>query len=234
MSTLKNIKLAHTEYNDIVPSTKAAIKFRPFRVSEEKMLLIASESKDTQQMSNAMKSIINNCAGVECDTLPFYDVEYLFTKIRSKSVGENVNITYPCEKCDEENELAIELDKVYVSENTNESNEVKIDDNLVFVLVEPTIGMMALHNPDEVEIENIINMLANGISQVQNGEEVIDVTPKDVPDIKALIEQLTSEQFKKLSDYYENIPKTSLDYEFKCSKCSTINKSTLTGMQNFF
>ena len=94
--------------------------------------------------------------------------------------------------------------------------------------------MMALHTPDEVEIENIINMLANGISQVQNGEEIIDVTPKDVPDIKALIEQLTSEQFKKLSDYYENIPKTSLDYEFTCSKCSTINKSTLTGMQNFF
>lgn len=234
MGAIKNIKLAQPEYSDEVPSTKEKITYRPFRVAEEKVLLVAAESKDTVQMATAMKNIIGSCTGLDANTLTFYDIEYLFTKIRSKSVGESVVVKVKCENCQHENDIEIALDTVYVEDNPDFTDEIIINDELVFIMHPPKIEMLHAYDEKRNEVDNVIEIFANTIKQIQNNGEVLEVTEADIPDLRELLEQLSTDQFKILNNYYDSIPKSHIDYEFTCSSCSHINKEKLTGMQNFF
>ena len=232
--SLKNIKLKTPEYDDVLPSTDSPIKFRPFTVAEEKLLLIASESKDTKQVSNSMKQIIVNCTSQNPSILPYYDVEYLFTKIRSKSVGEQTQIVSKCESCEEDNEVSIQLDDVKVIKNENHNKTIKISDELVFVFDDPTIDTISSYDENTNSVDNIVSMICETVKQVQMNEEINDVTPADKEDLKGLLEQLTTDQFQKISGFFDTMPKAVIDYEFECSKCKHINKARVEGMHNFF
>jgi len=234
MGAIKNIKLAQPEYSDVVPSSKEKFTYRPFRVAEEKILLVAAESKDSVQMATAMKNIIGSCTGLDAENLTFYDIEYLFTKIRSKSVGESVNVTIKCNKCEGDNQIEIQLDTVYVQENEELKPEIVISDELVFVMHPPKIDMLHSFQEGRSEVDNVIEIFTNTIAQIQNNGEIIDVTETDKDDLRELLNQLNSDQFVTLNNYYESIPKAHIDYEFECTHCKHINKESLTGMQSFF
>jgi len=232
--SLKNIKLKTPEYDDKVPSTEENIKFRPFTVAEEKLLLIASESSDNKQIADSMRKIITNCTGIDASTLTYYDIEYLFTKIRSKSVGEVAKLKFSCEKCETENEVGVELDKVYIKRTEDHTNIIKLDENLIFVLKEPQLEALGLYDDDKNSVDNIVNIICNSLKNVQLDDEIIEVNASEIEDAKNLVEQLTSDQFKKISSFFDTMPKTNIDLEFTCSHCSEINKKTLEGMHNFF
>tara|TARA_R110002153_G_scaffold29711_3_gene91083 strand:+ start:770 stop:1471 length:702 start_codon:yes stop_codon:yes gene_type:complete len=232
--SLKNIRLKTPEYEDIVPSTGESVKYRPFTVAEEKLLLIASESSDNKQIADSMRKIITNCTGLDTNTIAYYDIEYLFTKIRSKSVGEIATVKFNCEKCEAENDIGIELDKVKISKTEGHTNSIKLDDNLVFVMKDPQLEVLSMYDENKNSVDNIVEIICNSIKNVQLDDEIIEVSSADITDAKNLVEQLTSDQFKMLSAFFDTMPKTSIDIEYECIKCSEINKKNLEGMHNFF
>lgn len=232
--SLKNIRLKTPEYDDKVPSTEENIKFRPFTVGEEKLLLIASESKENKQIADSMRKIITNCTGVDASTLTYYDIEYLFTKIRSKSVGEVATVKFKCTKCEGENDVGVELDKVKVLKNDNHFKSIKLDENLVFVMKEPQLEVLGLYDDNKNSVENVIEIVSNSLDQVQLDDEIIKVDSSETEDVKNLIEQLTSDQFQKVSSFFDTMPKTTIDLEYECIHCSEINTKRLEGMHNFF
>ena len=232
--SLKNIKLKTPEYEDILPSNNSPVKFRPFTVAEEKLLLIASESKDPKQVSSSMKKIITNCSGLNPSTIPYYDVEYLFTKIRSKSVGEKTEITAKCRHCETDNDVELELDKVRVTKSDNHNNNIQINDNLVFVMSDPTIDSISSFDEKNNSVDNVISLICESVRQVQMDEEIIEVVPTEKEDLKNILNQLTTDQFQKISTYFNNMPKAVIEYEYECSNCKQLNKEVVEGMHNFF
>ena len=182
--SLKNIRLKTPEYEDIVPSTGESVKYRPFTVAEEKLLLIASESSDNKQIA--------------------------------------------------ENDIGIELDKVKISKTEGHTNSIKLDDNLVFVMKDPQLEVLSMYDENKNSVDNIVEIICNSIKNVQLDDEIIEVSSADITDAKNLVEQLTSDQFKMLSAFFDTMPKTSIDIEYECIKCSEINKKNLEGMHNFF
>jgi len=232
--SLKNIKLKTPEYNDTLPSTKAAVKFRPFTVAEEKLLLIASESKDNKQIADSMRKIINNCTGLDSNNITYYDIEYLFTKIRAKSVGEVTFVKFNCSHCEHENEVEIELDKVDIARTEGHSNTIKIEDNLIFIMKEPQLEILSLYDDNKNSVDNTLEIIANSLKTVQVDDEVIEVNPSEVKEAINLIEQLTSDQFKKINSFFDTMPKTFIDINYNCSNCSELVEQRLEGMHNFF
>jgi len=232
MSQLKNIKLSTPTYREIVPSNKKEIKIKPFKVGDEKVLLIAVESDDTKQIVDSLKRVVDNCVdGEEVENLSSYDLEYLFLKIRSKSVGETSKINVKCPSCDTANEFTVDLQQLEVRGLENFNTTIKINDELVFEMSQPKIDFFV---DLDSGIESIMNYIVKSVKTVYYGEEVIEITDADHEDIQNIIEQLTSEQFSKIQDYVTSIPKVSYDVNYTCKHCSTETNTVLEGMSDFF
>lgn len=231
--SLKNIKLSTPTYEDKVPSTGKKVKIMPFRVGDEKTLLIAAQSEDSRQMISALKSVIKNCVkGIEVDDLTPYDLEYLFIKLRAKSVGETATIGVACQSCEVNNELPIDLTSVKVSENKNKSDLIKIEDNLAFKMKYPEAEELV--DIDFNDPASIMNVVAMTVEQVYHGEEVIDIDDTDREDLIGLIESMTTAQFETLQDFFMNMPRIYKDIEFTCGSCGQENKVKLEGLASFF
>jgi len=232
MSQLKNIKLNTPLYSEIVPSTNKEVKIKPFKVGDEKVLLIASESEDKNQMVESLKRVMMNClVGEEVNNLTSYDVEYLFLKIRSKSVGETAKIGAKCSECETQNEVVVDLDEVKVINLENRNNKIKVTDELFFEMKDPDVDKV---NQIENTTEGILKYVSMLVHKVYYGEEVIDVNATDVQDVLDIIEQLTADQFANLQEYVANIPKLSHEISYTCKHCNTNNKLKMEGLSDFF
>ena len=153
MSQLKNIKINTPTYREIIPSNKTEVKITPFKVGDEKVLLLASESKDVAQMVDGLKSVISNCVdGIGVNELASFDVEYLFLKIRAVSVGETADIMMTCPECETANEVKIDLTKVELRGLEEFKTNIKITDDLMFKMKTPDIDSFskAENNPDSI------------------------------------------------------------------------------------
>lgn len=232
MSQLKNIKLATPTYKEIIPSTKKEVTISPFKVGDEKVLLIASESKDVVQMVSSLKTVINNCVeGEVVENLSSFDVEYLFLKIRAVSVGETANLMLACKECETANEFSVDLSALEVRGIEDFNKNVKLTDDLAFEMSTPDIETLAKADSSP---ESIINFVAANVKNVFYGEETIEVTPDQVEDVVDIINQLTAAQFSDLQKYILSIPKVSYDVEFDCKHCEAKNQNTLEGLSDFF
>lgn len=232
MSQLKNIKINTPTYREIIPSNKTEVNITPFKVGDEKVLLLASESKDVNQMVDGLKSVISNCVdNIQVNDLASFDVEYLFLKIRAVSVGETADIMMTCSECETANEVKVDLTKIELRGLEEFKTNIKITDDLMFKMKTPNIDSFskAENNPD-----SIINFIAGNVEKVFYGEETIDVGPNEIPDVEDIINQLTSVQFSDLQNYVLKIPKVSYDTEYTCKHCSTVNTNTLEGLSDFF
>ena len=233
MGALSGIKLTTPTYQDEIPSTKTKVKIRPFRVGDEKTLLVASQSEDLKEMADALKSIVLNCVeNVKLEDLTSYDIEYLFLKIRSKSVGETSTVGIYCKSCDATNEIKIELENVSVDIPAEHSHFVKIEENIAFGMKDPDIDEIL--NNDLDDPESFSKIIMSAIKMVYHGEEVIEITEGDKQELEELIDNMTAKQFEKVKDYFETMPRLRKKIDFVCGSCGENNEQVLEGLSSFF
>lgn len=220
------------KYEMIVPSTGKKVKFRPYLVREEKILLMASESGDINQIMNAVIDTVAACIqeDISRDSLTTFDLEYLFIKIRSKSVGENVSINLNCSECGEPNQLVIDLEEVKCSKAKKKAL-IKIDDKISVEMKYPSYGSIDL-NVTEDELGFAI--LTNSISAVLTEEERIDISEESDESVRNFLESMTKQQFEKLAEFLEDMPQVKHNVIFDCVGCAYNNNIEIKGMQSFF
>ncbi len=234
-------KIATPTYDLELPSTKQKIKFRPFLVKEEKLLVLALESEDTKQITNAIKTVIKSCIstrGVKVEDLPTFDIEFLFLNIRGKSVGEEVEIsiiapddgTTPIP-------VSINLDDIKVVEDENHTKQIRLDDSLMMEMKYPSLDQFIKNNFDQVDTSNVdksFELIASCIDKIYNEEEVwstADCTKKEVVEF---LNQMSSTQFKDVEKFFETMPKLSHTLEVVNPVTDVASVVVLEGLSSFF
>ena len=229
-------KIAAPSYELTVPSTEKTVKFRPFLVKEEKLLLLANESDEETEMIGAIRQIITNCTfeKLNVDDLALFDLEYVFLKIRAKSVGEVVNLKLLCEDDGETYaDVTINLDDVGIVWNEEHTNHIEMTDDIGLMMRYPQFDLIDMGGQGG-ETEYIFKMIKSCINQVYEGETIHERSDFTDKDLDAFIESLTSEHFQKLQVFFETMPRLRHEVKFKNPKTKKQNKMTLEGMQSFF
>ncbi len=234
-------QLNTVKYDMVIPSTGQQIKYRPFVVREEKVLLTSLESGDAQQITNAMRDIVEVCTfkEVSVKSLAMFDLEYIFLKLRSKSVGENAEIGIKCsnEECGHMNPVTINLDAVELQGDPMAKATVALTDEVGVTLNYPTVQRLEdvmKGSTTENQIDLVIGMIAASIESIYDASSVypaVDSTPQELIDF---IDSLNKEQFSKLQDFFNNFPKLKEEINFTCEKCGTENNQVLEGLNDFF
>ena len=229
-------KIATPFYEMKLPSSGATIKYRPFLVKEEKLLLMAMESGEQTEISNVMKQIIGNCTDnkVDVESIPMFDIEYLFLQLRIKSIDDFAEISLKCQECQESFTSKIDLKTVGVK-GAKEKQDFKIQltSDVGMIMKYPTLDMMEnMKAGDEKKSAFIFNTITKCVASIYDEEQVYDDFTKE--EIDEFVESLPQEQFKKISDFFENMPKLQHTVKYSCPKCSKKNKITITGLQDFF
>lgn len=233
-------KIAAPKYELTVPSTGERVKYRPYLVKEEKLLMIAVESKDEGQMMNALKDVISGCTEgkVKPDKLKPFDLEYIFLQLRSKSVGENAKILVKCTHCETRNEVIIDLNEIEVKGEMIDEMNIKLTDNVGMVLKYPSIKEIqrnqASNKGKKNQTDLALSSITSMISSIYEGEEVYLAENETQQSLTDFIESLSSDQFKKIYEFVSKMPKVTHKAEFKCVKCSEQNDVVLEGLQSFF
>ena len=223
-----------------LPSSGKTIKYRPFLVKEEKLLVIALESEDTQQITSAIKAVISDCIlskDVKIELLPTFDIEYLFLNIRGKSVGEVVEVNIVCPDDGEtEVKVSISLDDIQVVRDEEHTKTVKLDETYFMDMRYPSLDQFIRNNFEfeNPDMDQSFELIGSCIDKIYDNEEVWstdDVTPQEVKDF---LEQLNSTQFKEIEKFFSTMPKLSHTIDVKNPKTKKKSKVTLEGLSSFF
>ena len=228
-------KIVAPTYELEVPSTKEKITYRPFLVKEEKILLLAQEAGEESDILNAIKEIINNCTyeQLKVENLALFDLEYIFLNIRSKSVGEKIELKLLCEDDGETYaNVEIDLDKVKVNFPKNHTNTLQLTDSISLVMRYPE--MSSLNLTTDSDTETIFHMIKNSIGQIIDGETIYEQVDFTDEDLDAFIESLSSEHFKDIQNFFETMPKLRQEVKFKNPNTKKQNKVILEGLNSFF
>jgi hypothetical protein len=230
-------------YTMVVPSTGETVKYRPFLVKEEKALLIAQQSEDMLTMVDTLKGVIKSCVidKINVDKLATFDLEYMFMIIRGKSVGETVELVFPCDEDHGElNEKArsnvtIDLSTITVEKGEGHTNKIDLFDNVGVVMKYPTVDILKkLQVLDEEDLDKVFDIMALSIDYIYQGEELFYGNEQTPAELKQFIENLTSEQFVKLQKFFETMPKIKKEIVYDCPVCGKHHKKMLEGIQSFF
>lgn len=224
-------------YNIVIPSTNKKAKFRPLNVKEERALLTAHESEDTATMVNTLNQVVKNCLIPSPDKFTNFDLEYIFTQIRSKSVGETATLIFSCdgEECaDVKLPITISLDKVKLVHHPEHKDTIKITDDIVIKLkypsVEELIEVEMIDDPEESQMKAI----CAAVDSVFVKDEIIKAEEETPEAIFSFINNLTREQYKPLSKFFETIPYVAVDVAYRCPKCQKQHSREIKGLENFF
>ena len=234
-------KIATPTYELELPSTEQTIKFRPFLVKEEKLLVIALESEDTKQITNAIKTVIKNCIetkGIKVETLPTFDIEYLFLNIRAKSVGEEIDVNIICPD-DEETSVSVKInvDEIKIQTNEDHTNKIKLDDTLMIEMKYPSLEQFIKNNFDisnNSAIDQSFELVASCVDKIYNEDEVwaaADVTKKELMDF---LDQMNTSQFKQIEKFFETMPKLSHTIKVTNPNTEVESEVVLEGLSSFF
>jgi len=233
--------IATPTYELELPSTGQTIKYRPFLVKEEKLLVLALESDSTKEISTAIKSVLKNCIqtrGVKIETLPTFDIEYLFLNIRGKSIGEEieVNLIAPDDGTTSV-PVKINIDDIKVQKKEGHNKTIKLDDSLMMEMKYPSLEQFIKSNFDfsnESGMDQSFELIATCIDKIYNEEEVwttSDCTKKEITDF---LEQMNSIQFKEIEKFFETMPKLSHEITFTNPKTKVESTVVLEGLSSFF
>lgn len=234
-------KIAAPTYELELPSTKQKIRYRPFLVKEEKLLVLALESENTKEITNAIKAVLKNCIstrGVKVETLPTFDIEYLFLNIRGKSVGEEVevNIIAPDDGVTQV-PVKIDLDEIKVQENEEHNKQIKIDDTLMMEMKYPSLEQFILNNFDFNEDNNIdrsFDLISSCVDKIYSEDEVWSCDDVPKAEIVDFLGQMNSTQFKGIEKFFETMPKLSHKVEIYNPKTKVKSTVVLEGLSSFF
>jgi hypothetical protein len=226
-------------YELAVPSTDEKIKFRPFLIKEEKILLIAMESGANEDVIQAVKTIVSECTfhKLKLGEMPMFDVEYIFLQIRSKSVGEVSKLKLLCQD-DGKTYANVELDlnEVNVQVDDSHTNKIELSDEMGVIMQYPTIDSFSAAGISEIGAENMLDVIASGIAQIydKGGEEVYDSKDSTKKELIEFIEQLNTTQFQDIQKFYDTMPKLKHTITVKNPKTEKENIVTLSGLADFF
>ena len=224
-----------------LPSTGKKVKYRPFLVKEEKLLVLALESEDTKQITTAIRTVLKNCIqtrGVKVENLPTFDIEYLFLNIRGKSVGEEVevNLIAPDDGVTEV-PVTISIDDIEIQKNNDHNNKVKLDESLVMEMKYPSLDQFIKSNFDfteETNMDQSFDLIASCIDKIYNEEEVWSAADCTKKEVKDFLEQMNSMQFKEIEKFFETMPKLSHSVTFTNPKTKVKSTVVLEGLSAFF
>ena len=234
-------KVSTPTYELELPSTGQTIEYRPFLVREEKLLVLSLESEDMKEITKAIKTVIKSCIktkNIKVESLPTFDIEYLFLNIRGKSVGEQVEVKITAPDDGETPiDVTINIDDIKVKKNDKHTNKIKIDDNLIMEMKYPSLDQFIKSNFDFSEGNNIdqsFDMIADCVDKIYNQEEVwstADVTKKEVVEF---LEQLNTMQFKEIEQFFDTMPRLSHEVKVKNPKTKVQSTVVLEGLASFF
>jgi hypothetical protein len=232
-------KIGIPTYELELPSTGKTIKYRPFVVKEEKVLLLALESEDDKEIKNAVKDLIKNCvqSRIKVDDLPSFDLEYIFLKIRAASVSEEISMMVTCQDDNTTQvEAKININDVKVFKPESHTNKIMLDDHTGIVMNYP--GMDRFIDSEflnkDIKTDEVFDFIADSVDQIFNEEEVWDSSTTSKKEMKEFVETLTAKQFEVIQNFYETMPR--LLHKFKVTNPNTGEESeyTIEGLQNFF
>ena len=236
-------KIATPSYELELPSTGKTIQYRPFLVKEEKLLVIALESEDTKQITNAIKAVIKSCVltkGIKVEALPTFDIEYLFLNIRGKSVGEDIDVNLICPDDNEtEVSVSVNLDDIKVQKPEGHSNQIKLDNNLMMELKYPSLNEFIKNNFDPNDtsknpMDQSFDLIGSCINKIYNQDEVwaaADCSKKEITDF---LDSMNSSQFKEVEKFFETMPKLSHTLKVFNPKTNVESDVVLEGLASFF
>ena len=232
-------KLNTPTYELEVPSTDEKIKYRPFLVKEEKILLMAMESKDNAQIINAVKDIVKSCTfdKVDVSTMPMFDMEYIFLNIRAKSVGEISKLKILCPD-DKKTYASVDLDltKVEVQVGDDHTNKIELTDDMGLIMTYPTIDSFLDSGIETITANNMLDIIGSCILQIyeKNGEKVYQGKDQTKKELTEFIEQMNSGQFRKVQSFFDTMPKLTHTVKVKNPKTKKTSEVKLTGLNDFF
>jgi len=231
-------KIAKISHELVIPSSGKKIKFRPFLVKEEKVLILAQESGSQIEMAKAIKEVIEACVisrGFKIDELATFDIEYLFLNIRGKSVGESVEVLVTCPD-DEVTQVPVTifLDEIKVIFDENHTREIKLDDTYSIQMKYPTMEMVMNSDVDNISVEQSLELIASCIGQIYSEEESFSGSDSTTEELVAWIEELEPKQFSKIEEFFTTMPKLSHTIKVVNPETTVTNEILLEGLGSFF
>ena len=232
-------KLGVRTYELILPSTGKTVKYRPFLVKEEKLLLLAMESDNEKEVVSAVKNLLKNCivSRIKIDQLPSFDLEYVFLKIRAASVGEVIEMTVTCTDDSETTTTAnIDLSTIEVEKSDDHSTKIMLNDDTGIIMKYPSMDRFIesqFLNKD-IRTEEVFDFIAENIDSIFQGEEVYDSTTTTKKEFREFVEKLTSKQFESIQHFYETMPKLTHSFSVVNPNTGVECEYTIEGLQSFF
>ena len=233
-------KITTAEYELKLPSNGKTVKYRPFLVREEKILILSLESQDQKQISNAVKQVLKECVltkGIKIDTLPSFDIEYLFLNIRGKSVGETIELIVTCgDDGVTEVPVTVSIDDIKVVKDDDHSPDIELADGYTVKMKYPSLSQFVETNfqdDEKNQVEKSFNIVAQSIDMVYNDEEMFSASECTKKELKEWVESLTSEQFQKIEKFFDTMPKLKHTLKVTNPKTSKENTIELEGLTDF-
>ena len=225
-------------YEMVVPSTKSKVKYRPFLVKEQKNLLIAMESKDSKQILNTMLACLESCVeGVNANDLATFDVDYMFTQVRAKSVGETSSIVTKCGKCEHDNTVTIDLTDIKMEANVKDT-VIKLTDEISVKMKFPTYKDIMVNDTifgeDVRAIDVMLETVIASMHSIQTPDENFILKDEPREEIENFMNSLTNDQLEKINEFVQAMPTLSHEKEYTCEACGQSNVLELRGFQDFF
>lgn len=230
--SLPNIELS--KYHVELPSTGETVMFRPFLVREQKQLLVAVNG-DKLQQTQAMYDIINICTFGKIDAahIPAYDAEFLFMQIRSRSIGEHVDLLLTCNQCQQEQPGQLDLTAVQVQKPEGHVRDIDLGNGLVLTMQDPNLLDVELVRNDPTP-DAVIELIARSIRSIWQGDEMYSTADYSLAELVDWVEQLSPRNLDQLQSFYETLPVLRHELKFECKHCGAENTAVLEGLQGFF
>ena len=227
-------------YKLTIPSTGKSVMYRPFLVKEEKALLIAQQSEDPDTMIETLKSVITECIveKIKVDELALFDIEYIFTQLRAKSVGENVELVLKCDTCTDDKAsvmYTIDLTKVKVDIPKEHNKTIPLFDDVGVVMRYPSLDILSkMDKLESTDIDTVFDIVCSCIDAVYNSEEMFYAKDQKPEEVRDFVNNLTQEQFVKVQKFFDTMPKLEERVKYKCPVCSKDHEKYIRGLDSFF
>lgn len=230
-------KLDTPTYELEQPSTGEPLKYRPFLVKEQKTLMMAQESGDDKQIRDALAGLISGCTFGSIDPykVPIFDVEFLFLRIRGKSVGEKIELSL---LCPDDNETRVEkninLEDIDVTMKVGHTNEINITDQVKMIMRYPTLNDMIDMNPDTANTEDVFKMIKRCVSEIRDSDTIYNRVDMSESELEEFVDSLTGDQFERLTEFFDTMPKVQHAVEVTNPKTKKKGQVVIEGIQSFF
>lgn len=231
------------KYELTLPSTKKKYKYRPFLAKEEKILLMAMEGGDEKEIVEAIKNIIRSCVdGIDADNLALFDLEYVFLKLREKSIGDVITfytqhkngINSRGEECDGKGEVKVNLGDVKVVFDKDHTNKIQLDDKIGVVMKYPTVELAGSMDKDSSDSDLVFDMIKNSMDFIYDAENVYNISDHSDEEVDQFIDSLSHHQLEKIQNFFATMPKVKHTVNWKCEKCGVEEEIVIEGLSNFF